>query len=44
LEVAILEILGSIVFACAFWLIGFNAKERGYFKEKIINRFFRRKR
>ena len=43
MEVAILEILGSLVFAGAFWLIGFNAKERGYFKEKIINRIFRRR-
>ena len=42
-EVAILEILGSMVFAGAFWLIGFNGKERAYFKEKIINRIFRRK-
>ena len=44
MEVAILEILGSIVFAGSFWLIGFNAKERTYFREKIINRIFRRKR
>ena len=44
MEVAILEILGSIVFAASFWLIGFNAKERTYFRERIINRIFRRKR
>ena len=44
MEVAILEILGSIVFTASFWLIGFNAKERTYFREKIINRIFRRKR
>ena len=43
-EVAILEILGSLVFAGAFLLIGLTAKERGYFKEKIIHRIFRRKR
>ena len=43
-EVAILEILGSMVFAGAFWLIGFSGKERAYFKEKIIKRIFRRKR
>ena len=43
LEVALLEVLGSLVFAGAFWLIGFNGKERGYFKEKIIKRFSHRK-
>jgi O-antigen/teichoic acid export membrane protein len=44
IEVAVLEILGSMVFGGAFWLIGFNSKERGYFKEKIIKRFARRKK
>ena len=43
-EVAMLEILGSILFATAFWLMGFNTKERRYFKEKIIGRIFRRRR
>ena len=44
LEVAILEILACIVFAGAFWLVGFNPKERAYFKEKIVGRIFRRRR
>ncbi len=42
MEVAILEALGTLVFGAAFWIIGFNAKERGYFKEKIFSRIFRR--
>lgn len=43
-EVAILEILGTIVFGAAFWVIGFNTKERAYFKDKIIHRVLRRKK
>ena len=43
MEVAILECLGAIVFGGAFWIIGFNAKERDYFKEKIFSRVFRRR-
>lgn len=42
-EVAIMEILGALIFAGSFWLIGFNSKERAYFKEKIVSRFLRRK-
>jgi len=43
LEVAILQILGVMVFGAAFWIIGFNAKERKYFKDKIFSRVFRRR-
>ncbi|MBW1779232.1 MAG: oligosaccharide flippase family protein [Deltaproteobacteria bacterium] len=42
-EVAILELLGTLLFGAAFWIIGFNAKERGYFKEKIFSHAFRRR-
>lgn len=35
LEVALVEILGIVVFAGAFWLVGFNAKERAYLLEKL---------
>jgi O-antigen/teichoic acid export membrane protein len=44
MEVAILEILGALVFWAAFWIIGFNGSERDYFKEKVFSRAFRRRR
>jgi len=44
LEVAILECLGVLVFGIVFWMIGFNSKEREYFKEKIFSRRFRHTR
>jgi peptidoglycan biosynthesis protein MviN/MurJ (putative lipid II flippase) len=44
MEVAILEVLGALIFWAAFWIIGFNGRERDYFKEKIFSRAFRRRR
>jgi O-antigen/teichoic acid export membrane protein len=34
-EVALVEILGIAVFAVAFWLVGFNAREKDYLREKL---------
>ncbi len=35
-EVAILEVLGIAVFAAVYWVLGFQAKERSYFAEKVL--------
>ncbi len=37
-EVAILEVIGIIVFWGLYWQIGFNSKERDYFKDRIIRK------
>jgi len=44
LEVAVLEVMGVMVFGGSFWMIGFDSKERRYFKEKVFSRVFRRRR
>jgi len=41
-EVAILEVLGIAVFGAVYWIIGFRAKERAYFKEKFRRALIRR--
>ena len=43
LEVAILELIGVILFWLTFWWIGFNQQERKYFKEKLLRKFLRKK-
>lgn len=43
-EVAILEILGIAVFEAVYWIIGFKAKERAYFKDKLLRALKRRKK
>jgi O-antigen/teichoic acid export membrane protein len=35
-DVAILEIFGIAVFAAVYWVVGFHAKERAYFKDKVL--------
>jgi len=41
-EVAILEGFGIVVFGAVYWIIGFNAKERAYFKDKLQRALMRR--
>lgn len=43
LEVAILEAIGMAFFGGIFWIIGFNAEERSYFREKILRSLNRKK-
>lgn len=43
-EVAILEVLGIGVFGGVYWIIGFRAKERTYFTEKLRRALIRRKK
>lgn len=44
IEVAILESLGVAVFGAFFWIVGFRASERAYFKDKIGKALLRRKK
>lgn len=43
LEVAIVEAMGILVFGASFWVFGFTASERVYFKKKIIKALNRKK-
>ncbi|MDD3472247.1 MAG: flippase [Syntrophaceae bacterium] len=43
-EVAILELLGAIIFGACFWIIGFRASERAYLKDKIGRALIRRRK
>ena len=43
-EVAILEVLGIAVFSAVYWVVGFNAKERWYFMDKVLRALRRRTR
>ncbi|MEW6128482.1 MAG: oligosaccharide flippase family protein [Acidobacteriota bacterium] len=42
LEVAVLEAIGVTLFFSTFWFIGFEKKERDYFKEKVLKRLMNR--
>lgn len=43
-EVAILEMIGVVVFGAVYWVVGFQAKERVYLKEKLRRALRRRGR
>jgi|WetSurMetagenome_2_1015567.scaffolds.fasta_scaffold14398_4 O-antigen/teichoic acid export membrane protein len=43
LEVALLEIIGIVVFGVAFWLVGFNTREKDYLREKLPIPLFHRR-
>ncbi|MDP8228110.1 MAG: flippase, partial [Candidatus Electryoneaceae bacterium] len=43
-EVAMLEIIGVMLFALVFWFIGFTENERDYFKKRILRKLSHKKR